>query len=299
MRNPVLSLLFALAVAALGLGWIFWMATRADIGMRPGQLTPSVMVPGYVVLALGLWLTLRTILLVRLRDALLRGEGALVRWRVSHSEWEAWRAYDAVRSASWSTLRNKLRIAARPAPIEGVPVAIGPRAFAVGDAIVPLNVTGFSPYAIAALCDVSIAEGPPSSLEFSRYMRSRNGATIDLVRIPVGGARAQAQQALDYFAAAIAEKHSAFGRKNFPTHFQARDGDLEGANLADARAKPARRAALAIILGFVGMCAWLGMTTHRGRPMPPGITNTLLAASIALLILGAVLALAARFRNAR
>jgi hypothetical protein len=297
MRNPVFSLLFALAVVALGLGWIFCIPTFVEIGVMPGQASPSIMLPGFVALAMGLWLTLRTILLMRLRDALLGGEGALARWRVSRSEWEAWGAHDAARSASWPTLRNKLRIAARPAPMEGVPVAIGTRAFAVGDAIVPLNVTGFSPYAIWQLCDVSIAEGPLASLEFSRYSRSRNGAFVALVRIPVGGARAQAQAAVDYFATAIPEKYKAFGRKRFPTHFQARDGDMKGATAANARQALARYANLAIILGVVGFSAWLGAATSRGGPIPPGISITLLSASIALLVLGVNLQIVAYFRR--
>jgi hypothetical protein len=232
MRNPALSLLFGLAVVALGLGWLYWVFTRFDVGLRLGQTTPVVAVPGFVALALGLWLALRTILLVRLRDALLRNEGALARWQIPASEWEAWRAHDAARSAAGPSLRNKLMPAGGSVPAAGVAVAIGPRAIVVGRAIVPLNVTGFSPFAIWGLCHVGLAEASPASLEFSRYIRGRSGPRVELVRIPLGAAgRPQAQRVLDHFAAAIPERHQTFARSMFPAHFQALEGTMTNAAL--------------------------------------------------------------------
>lgn len=225
MRNPTLSLLFGLAVAAIGLGWIGWVFMRLDVGLRLGQTSPAVTIPGFIALALGLWLVLRTILLTGRRDALLRNEGVLARWQVLASEWEAWRAHDAARSAASRTRRNKLAPAGGPAPIEGVTVVIGPRAIVVGTAIVPLNVTGFSPFATWQLCHVGLAGEPPGSLEFSRYIRGKNGPRIELVRIPLGAAgRAQAQRVLDHFAAAIPERFKAFGLSTFPTHFSGSHG---------------------------------------------------------------------------
>ncbi len=292
MRNPVLSLLFGLGVAALGLGYILWVVARYDVGLRLGQVSPTLTVPGFIAIAIGLWLTLRTILLVRLRDTLLRGEGALARWWVTPSEWEAWRAHDAIRSASWSTLRNKLAPAAGPAPMAAVPVAIGATAIAVGRSIVPLNVTGWGPFAIWALCDVSLADGPSPSLEFSRYIVSRNAITesIDLVRIPLGaGGRAQAQRIVDHFAAAIPSFHKESGRTMFPDHFLAVAGDPAAA----ARERRAARGYVfpAAVLGFGGLGFWYSMTGGI-RPMGLDFATLVLVAAIAALALSAIFGLA-------
>jgi hypothetical protein len=283
MRNSVQSLLFALAVIALGLGYLYWVTTNFDVGMRLGQKSPTVTVPGFIAVALGLWLTLRTFLLVRIRDALLRGEGALAYWRISPSEWDAWRVHDAARSASWPTLRNKLRPAGGPAPMEGMPIVIGPRTIVMGRSIVPLNVTGFSPFAIWGLCDVSLADGPSPSLEFTRYIVSQHAIThnVDLVRIPVGGAgRSQAQRVLDHFAAAIPDIHRARERGMFPDHFMAMTGDSGAA--ARVRRSARDHSFPALFLGLGGLAFWYNRTGGI-QPMGSDFATLVLVASVAAL----------------
>ncbi|MGE3396918.1 MAG: hypothetical protein AB7H79_08460 [Sphingomonas sp.] len=300
-RNAALSLLLGLAVAALGLGYIFWALASFDIGMRLGQLTPAATLPGFVAIGLGLWLALRAVLLLRLRNALLRGEGAIARWQVPAAEWEAWRIHDDARSASWSTLRNKLPLSAAPPPMEGVPVVIGAQAFVVGEAIVPLNVAGFGPFAIWQLCDVSLVEGPSPCLEYSRYIRGHSGPEIQLVRIPVGAAgRAGAQKAVDHFNATIPERHRAFARTTFPAHFRARDGDPAGADRAWRRDAPGRYALVAAILGVAVLGIWSGWFDGREAPaLDPRSANLALAGALALLALAGLLALIGYRRRRR
>lgn len=298
MRNPALSLLLGLAIVAAGVGWIFGVPRYFDIGLRLGQVSPMVLLPGFIAAGIGAWLTLRAILLIRLREALLRGEGVLARWQIPASEWETWRGEDAVRSASYSTLRNKLRPSAAPPPMDGVPVVFGERAIVVGRAIVPLNVTGWGPFAIMQLCDVTLVPGQVPSLEFSRYITGKN-ARIELVRIPIGAAgRSQAQQIVDHFMTAIPQDRRAKAQGQFALHFQAQSGDIAGAEEAWRRSLPYRFAWLTGIFAAVALGTWSGWFDHRNTPpLAPDMAQLLLTGGIVLLAVTAALALIAYLRE--
>lgn len=294
MRNPPLSLLLGLAIAAIGAGWIYWSITNLNIGMRLGQASPAITVPGFIAILIGLWLALRVFLLSRLREALLRGEGARARWQVSPGEWEAWRPDDAARSASYYTLVNKLAPPGSPPPMEGVPIVFGDRAIVIGPSIVPLNVTGWGPFAMMQLCDVALIDGAVPSLEFTRFMSGKQ-TRIEVVRVPVGAAgRAQAQKVVDLFMAAIPHNRLAKFRGQFALHFQAQAGDIAGAREIERAQVPERMALLALAFGLVAAGFGSGWFTRRGAsPLDPEIAQMALAAGFTLLAVAAVLGVVA------
>lgn len=289
MRNPTLSLLLSLAIATLGIAWVYGSITRLDVGMRLGQASPAITVPGFIAIVVGLWLALRAFLLGRLREALMRGEGARARWQVSAGEWEAWRRQDAARSASYWTLVNRLAPRASPPPMEGVPIVFGDRAIVIGPSIVPLNVTGWGPFAMMQLCDVALIGGAVPSLEFTRFMSGKQ-VRIEVVRVPVGAAgRAQAQKVVDLFMTAIPHNRLARFRGHFALHFQAQAGDIAGAHQSERAQFPLRMALLALILGLAATAVGSGWFNRGTRAINPEIAKMALAAGLTLLAVAAVL----------
>lgn len=294
MRNPPLSLLLGIVIAALGATWVYWSVARLDVGMRLGQASQAITVPGFIAIMIGSWLALRAFLLMRLREALLRGEGARARWQVSSGEWEAWRPNDAARSDSYYTLVNKLAQSDTPPPMEGVPIVFGDRAIVIGPSIVPLNVSGWGPFAMMQLCDVALIDGAVPSLEFTRFMTGKQ-SRIEVVRVPVGAAgRAQAQKVIDLYMTAIPHNRLAKFRGQFALHFQAQAGDAAGAHRNERAQFPERLALVALLLGLAAAGLGSGWFTRRGaRPLNPEIAQILLAAGFTLLAVAAVLGFAA------
>ncbi|MGL4437885.1 MAG: hypothetical protein ACRCUE_01300 [Bosea sp. (in: a-proteobacteria)] len=182
MRDPLRKVGYCLALGLPAAAMLFHVDYEAA---RRGDIASTIiMVVSFNVAVFSSFFLLWFALAAVGRARLLGGKSAIARWHVSASEWDRFRAFDALRSAQDETLLNELPIR-ETTPAEGVDVIVGRR---------QLIVDG-SYHALSGLPSVSAvywlaAPADPECLEFALvYPRGRFGGTRRMsLRVPVPAA---------------------------------------------------------------------------------------------------------------
>jgi len=195
LRKPALNLCMWLGLLAVG-AVLVWAGNAAS-----GLVAGVLLVPGVGLVGCAPFLIARSALATIGYARLSAGRGLLARWRVSPTEWEFFRRYDAERSRQGPTLFNELSLRPETQNV-GVDVIVGVRHLIADGSYHVLR-----PRGIPELRAVRWLGQAPAleCLEFGIAYPRRSGGSVALsVRVPVSAAaRDQARRAFDHYRALL------------------------------------------------------------------------------------------------
>ena len=195
MRRPALNLCLWLGLLAVGAA-LLWAGNAAS-----GLVAGVLLVPGAGLVGCAPFFIARAALATIGYARLSAGRGSIARWRVSPTEWEFFRRYDAERCRQSPTLFNELRLRTETAQV-GIDVIVGVRHLIVDGSYHVLR-----PRGIPELRAVRWLGEPPGleCLEFGIAYWRRSGGSVALsLRVPVSAAaRDQARRAFDHYRALL------------------------------------------------------------------------------------------------
>ena len=196
MRNPVSKALWSAGFLVLGVGLVVYaFGSHVDrtVPATNAVMTPFVvgLVMALISLPIFLWALFSAIGYARL----MSGNGLITRWHVSAGEWDRFRAFDEIRAAEHSWLRNDMHIRNQTPP-QGVDVIVGRGNIIVDGSYHSITGLDFQGREIGWLN----APVDPECIEFPKTYSRRGGADYYTLRVPVpAAARAEGVRVFEHY----------------------------------------------------------------------------------------------------
>ena len=196
MRNPVSKALWSAGFLVLGVGLVVYaFGSHVDrtVPATNAVMTPFVvgLVMALISLPIFLWALFSAIGYARL----MSGNGLITRWHVSAGEWDRFRAFDEIRAAEHSWLRNDMHIRNQTPP-QGVDVIVGRGNIIVDGSYHSITGLDFQGREIGWLN----APVDPECIEFPKTYSRRGGADYYTLRVPVpASARAEGVRVFEHY----------------------------------------------------------------------------------------------------
>lgn len=197
MRNPAGKAIRFLAALILGIGLIWFGATRREAGIEdwPGV---TATIAGVSLAFIMAFFLPRALFHIRGEAKLLAGQDVLGRWRVTPSDWARFHRFDDARSASnfyWLSSDFWFR---RRMPAEGVDIIVGKHSLLVDGSYHVLRPRGIPE--LTAIRWLAPGGGDPDCLEFALRYPYKGGSSHSALRIPVpAAARSEALRVHGWF----------------------------------------------------------------------------------------------------
>ncbi|MEQ1775946.1 MAG: hypothetical protein ABL891_19385 [Burkholderiales bacterium] len=193
MRNPLSKALWSICLAVLGVGLVLLANVLHG---QAGKTIPTIigivgMALAVICLFMFLWALFSAIGYARLKS----GNGLITRWHVTAGDWDRFRAFDKIRTAEHSWLRNDMHIREQTPP-QGVDVIVGRGNIIVDGSYHSITGLDFQGREINWLN----APADPECIEFPKTYSRRGGADYYTLRVPVpASARAEGVRVFEHY----------------------------------------------------------------------------------------------------